>query len=107
MAASLRSAKPSSAEEISNLDRFDLWNDCRPVTLLVAPLPGTATTIGLTKDTIQTAVRSRLRAARLYSEGFSETAGSRLHINVTVIKSAYSILIQYGKEMLDRATRLD
>ena len=55
------------AEEVSDLDRFQLWNDCRAMNLVVEGLNQDAAEIGLTREAIETAVRSRLRAARLYN----------------------------------------
>ena len=49
-------------------DRFRLWNNCQPFTLVVEQLGDDATEIGLKKDTIETTVRSRLRAARIYTD---------------------------------------
>ena len=49
------------------IERFELFNECRPMDLMVlmAEHDDTAA-IGLTKDRIQTMAESRLRAARLY-----------------------------------------
>ncbi len=104
IALSLMLAAPSSAaEKVTKYDRFDLWNGCRPVRLVVESLEKAATTIGLSRDAIQTAVRSRLRAARMYSDA----AFSRLYVNVTVTRSAYGILITYDKEVFDHVSKLD
>lgn len=49
------------------VDRFRLWTGCQPVGLLVESLSESATEIGLTEESIQTLIRSRLRAARIYT----------------------------------------
>ena len=96
-----------SAEEVSELDRFQLWNECRPMRLVVEGLPDGATAIDLTKDAIKIAVRSRLRAARIYSEDYGEAAWAYLYINVNVVGHAFDIMTDYGKFVRDNATNLE
>ena len=58
-----------------NLDpikSFELFSDCLPTHLAIGELSRDASKIGLTKESIQAAVESRLRSARLYD---SETFG--------------------------------
>ena len=74
------------------------------MTLLVEGLPEDATTIGLTKDSIEVAVRSRLRAARLYTEDY---AGAWLYVNVGVVGRAFGIETKYQKMVRDTATELE
>ena len=105
-AACLFVAASASAGEVSNSDRFGLWNDCRPMFLLVEEPGDGATAIGLTQDEIIVAVRSRLRAARIYSEDFDETALSLFYVNVNVLRSAYGIRVEYKKIVEDLATFL-
>ena len=57
-----------ASERPSDWDRFRLWDRCRPMDLRVYVDEG-ATAIGLTEETVTAAVRSRLRAARLYENG--------------------------------------
>ena len=56
----------ASAGEVSDQDRFQLWNGCRPVDVLVVSLSEDAGKIGLRTEYIETTVRSRLRGARIY-----------------------------------------
>ena len=56
----------ASAVEVSDQDRFQLWNGCRPVDVLVVSLSEDAGKIGLRTEYIETTVRSRLRGARIY-----------------------------------------
>ena len=51
----------------SSQENFELWTECRPVWLLVESVPSAGGVIGLSKESIATAVRSRLRGARLYA----------------------------------------
>ena len=54
--------------EIEDFAIFHLWNSCNPVGLIVNEIDEEGVAIGLTTDTIETTVRSRLRSARLYEE---------------------------------------
>lgn len=46
-------------------ERFELFNACRPMRLVVEGLPDRAAAIGLTEQSLQAAAESRLRGARL------------------------------------------
>ncbi len=73
-------------------DCFRLWNACRPLDLVVEGLTEDAEEIGLTRERIQTAAESRLRAARLYD---AEAADHYLYVNVNVVRRAFSIGVGY------------
>ena len=100
------SAASAIAEEVSDFDRFQLWNNCRPMELFVGKLTDDATDIGLTHSAITVAVRSRLRAARLYSDDTYEAAWSFLYVDAHVFRSAFGIDLSYNKYMTDAATKL-
>ena len=102
-AALLLTAASASAGAVSESDRFYLWNECRPTSLFVERLPDDATATGLTEEAIEIAVRSRLRAARLYSD----SALSYLYINVNVVGRAFGIGVEYNKYVRDLATKLE
>ena len=68
---------------------------------------GDATDISLTEDAIEVAVRSRLRAARIYSEDEYEAAWSYLYVNVTVIRRRLRHSGQVQKDVKDLATKLE
>lgn len=96
--ASLYFAAAASVEAVAgSQDRFQLFAGCRPMGLVVENLPKGAAEIGLTRATIETAVRSRLRAARLYSDG----ASPWLYVQVNLAGQAYNISIQYNKWVRD------
>ena len=78
---------------------FQLWSACRPLDLIVEDLPEDAEEIGLTRERIQTAAESRLRAARLYDA----EADHYLYVNVIVYRFAFSIDIGYRKWLHDEA----
>ena len=102
-AACLFAAASASGGEVSDFDRFELWNECRPMRLLVEDLPDGATAIGLTMEAIEVAVRSRLRSARLYSDD----AWANLYVNVNVRSSGFAITVNYYKSVMDIATSLE
>ncbi len=93
-----------AAEDTSNLtslDRFELWNECGPVGLLVEDLPDYAAEIGLTVERIETTVRSRLRAAKIYDESLDVPY---LYVNVNVLNPAYGLGVEFNKLVTDYLT---
>ena len=101
VALSLMLAAPASAAEKATkidqfelkMDQFELWNGCLPVSLVVERLPERARKIGLRKEDIATAVRSRLRGARIYDE----SANPYLYVNVNVGGGAFSIAVHFER----------
>ena len=78
-------------------DRFELFNYCYPMSLVVEGLPSGAAEINLTDESIQAALESRLRSARLYdSEGIDW-----LYIGVNVVGAAFSIELKFFKRVHD------
>ena len=107
--ALLLAAGSASADEVSDRDRFELWNDCRPLSLEVVDglsEDADAIVIGLTEDAIEAAVRSRLRTAQLHSRDENETAWSFLFVNVNVVGSSFVTILEYYKPVRDQATEL-
>ena len=92
----------ASASEAS--DRFDLWNTCEPMGLFIGSLDEDAADIGLTKEAVETAVRSRLRAARLYRDSRGVPL---LSVKVWVTRRAYSVKLDYLKWLRDSASGED
>jgi len=80
---------PAQAAEVGDYDRFRLWNDCLPVTLIVEGLGEEDKEIGLTEDRIRTIAESRLRAARLYTDG--ALSYPYLYVRITVYANAFNI----------------
>ena len=83
----------------AHLDRFSLFNKCRPVSLSVT-LPGDAP--GDLVKRARIAAESRLRSARL----LSTNARSLLEVQVNVVDRAFSVDVRYGKLMRDLETGL-
>ena len=87
----------------TDLERFQLFNECRPMFLLVETLPKGAEVIGLTVNSLAIAARSRLRSARLYTD----TARSEyLYINVNVVGPAFSATLAFKKSVYDPVSAL-
>lgn len=90
-------------DPVERRERFELFNRCRPMDLIVEGLPGDAVEIGLTRTRIQTIAESRLRAARLYDED----ATPYLYVRVGVQVSAsgrdgmYTAKVSYRKSLWD------
>ena len=76
------------AEEVSRIDRFQLWNNCRPVDLTIE---------SSNSEKITIAVRSKLRAARLYDA----EASTWLLIREYSSGLVSGISVQYHKALTD------
>ena len=87
-------------EIATRLARFQLFNNCMPMNLVVERLSDDAASIGLTEERLQYAAESRLRGARLYDGN----ASSFLHIQVTVIRQGFGLYIAYMKPVVDVAS---
>ena len=88
-------------QDVTDFDRFALFNNCESMFLLVETLPDGAADIRLTKERLQVAAESRLRGARLYT---SDRSRPYLYVNVNVAGKAFSTSLRYTKKMLDLAT---
>ena len=85
----------------TDTDRFELWNGCGTVRLAVRNLSDDAGEIGLTRDAVTTAARSRLRGARIYDG----EADPYLSVSVHVAGSAFSMDIRFNKPVTDDSGR--
>ena len=92
-------------EILASMNRFKLWNACNPVRLAVAKLNDDASEIGLTKERIETLVRSRLRAARIYEDDAHAYELPYLFVNVHVVGSAFSMRLELRKTVIDAVSR--
>ena len=93
LAASGLVAAQDSTEQ-TKFDRFELWNMCRPIYLVVEGLHNDAAEIGISEDQIGTTVRSRLRAARIYN---ADRISPYLYVRVTVVGQAFSVQLSLWK----------
>ena len=101
-AASLAVAVSVSAEEVSEFDRFRLWNECKPLYLHVRNQDQEATKIRLTKEQLEIAARSRLRAARIYAAEVQSGPQLFLYVNVDIGKGGtFLVSLQLWKWLKD------
>ena len=121
----LTATTPVGAEESEDcersiedkIDRFELWHACEPIYLIVGSLPDHAAEWGLTREAITATVRSRLRAARLYSRtpsrSFPHRPGSMVHlsafrawlyvhVNTLSEGRAFNVSLEFKKRLPDR-----
>ena len=77
-------------------NRFELFNDCKPMTLEVASVSSDMLDLGITEANVRAAIESRLRAARVHSS----VAPASLHIAV----GRYAIKLAYRKPLQDFAS---
>ena len=85
-------------------DMFDLWAECGPIAIYAAVQDGE--TIGLTQGRIETALRSRLRGARMYN---SDVAGAAGILNVRVLvadkpDAVFTFRVWFEKKLTDNIT---
>ena len=92
----------ATAQDVSGLDRFRLFNNCEPINLateLTVDNYADADTpaIDLTLDRIRTLAENRLRVARLYDAD----AATWLYVNVNVQGRGFSLSFDYKKLVYD------
>ena len=100
LAACACDRSPESAALGQGPEPFRLFNACRPMELAVDGLDDDAA-IGLTKEALQAAAESRMRAARLYTEDPAKSDSAYLHVEVRVVGPAFSIVVTYHKRVTD------
>lgn len=93
-----------AAAAITEYDRFQLWNQCQPIELIVANHNQNASRVDLTKASVQTAVRKRLMDARIFSHEAHPLSPTRLSVHSTVSGDAFNIFMGYYKEVFDPAS---
>lgn len=95
--------------DLFDVDSFHLWTACAPVYLIVEGLNQDAAEMGLTTESIETLVRSRLRAARIYFSGPS-AQNNYLYVNVNVVSdglfSSFGIGFGFNKLVTDNYSQL-
>ena len=109
----LASATTVSGQSVSDFDRFQLYNACRPMALMGSfGGSGHKGSFKFTMDPIMPVVESRLRAERLYSPLNSKSSGAFLMVSVNFAEvspevEAHTILLQYHKLITDPAIGLE
>ena len=99
---SCASGTQAVAEETDDRDLFNLWTKCATLDLVIAELDEEETAFGLTANRIETLVRSRLRAARIYDSDKFEY----LFVEVVVVGEAFLVHFDFNKVLDDRRTGL-
>lgn len=97
-------AQGQSGSSKDRLDRFSLFNECRPMRLIVEDLSDDSKEVSLTKERLQLAAESRLRAARLYTDSMHVSNAAYLYINVNVLGRGFSMDVRYSKAVFDEAS---
>ena len=93
LAVFLLTTASASAEEVSDLDRFQLWNGCQPIAFYIGQLSDDAREIGLREEDVAVVVRSRLRGSRIYSGNIL----THLLVNASVYGPAFSIDVTFHR----------
>ena len=113
LALAVALATPASAQDVSDLDRFSLYDDCEPMRLVIEDLSDDAAAIDLTEARIRTLVESRLRAARLFTTNplvanFESPVRPRvrayLYVSVLVVQTTFASSVRYEKSVEDVAS---
>ena len=87
------------------MQRFHLFNQCKPMALLVELEPGEGVErigLGLAAADLKTALEARLRSARLYTK--TTKPEGLLYLNVDMVAGAFRIDLEYNKFVTDVAT---
>jgi len=94
--------------ELSGYKQHALWTECRTVGMLVAYTPaGNSSPPYPTRESIDTIIRSRLRAARLYEESRWKVSGLSIYIRSMkdepddILNALALISFGFHKEMHD------
>lgn len=82
---------------LTSLDRFKLWTDYAPMSLLITNYARDA---GLTSENLKATVKSRLGAADLYSS----SASNYLYIYVDASGAKFRVSLEFHKRLHDRAS---
>ena len=93
---------PAFADLRDNLNEFRLLSNCQSMYLLVG-VQKHETKIGLTDNSIQNLVESRLRSARLYTDDI--LANSYLDVQIVLVDRAFRVDVDFNKEVVDSITR--
>lgn len=105
----------SQDDLLVDLFRFELFNECRPISLVVPPVRDAATAIGLTENRIRNAVEVRLRSASIYRDvrpwvdaiapfdpmNPRSVPAHSIMVVVSVVGPAFDLDVRYRKEFWD------
>ncbi len=86
----------ASGQDIQTPDRFQLFNNCKPMGLEIGNVFDDVLALGIAEENVRAAAESRLRAAQLY------TANAPASLFIAVSK--YKIQLKYRKPVRDLAS---
>lgn len=89
LAALAVSGSAAKVDDQESFDRFRPFNECGPMRMSVAGNDGLASDIGLSMDSLQSAVESRIRSAGLYSS--DKDVLSQIYLFVSTTDPIYRI----------------
>ena len=84
------------------VDRFKLFTHCAAVKLVI-DMSSRDTKISLTKESVQTAVESRLRSARIYTSEAPDYFF--FYVNIAVVGNAFGVDVKLHKKVFDSASQ--
>ena len=93
-------SESAGAEKVSERDRFQLWNKCEPIDLLVQVQRKGTKDLAPKKEAIETAARSRLRIARLYDPDSTPF----VLVSVLVIGDGFNRDLDFYKPVTDQVS---
>ena len=85
------------ANPVDDLARFKLYADCAPMRVFVYAWDSDSQALGLTEESVEAAVESRLRSARLYSDASPYV----LSVDFVVFDDAFKLDLQFYKLVTD------
>ena len=84
-------------------ERFQLFNNCKPLELVIETLSADELEVGLTQEGIEFRVVSGLHAAQLYDPDVTPF-GAFLYVQVSVLGRGYVVITELNKLVVDSAT---
>ncbi len=105
LSAGIAKAEEPWQEDRDQVARFELFNECKPMSVRISSLDEDATNIGLNRDSLHAALESRLRSAKLYGMSFDWFfVVPALVLRANVSSSAFTVALEYHKGVCHTAT---
>ena len=83
--------KSTMVEEAGDLEKWRLWNNCRPVSIQVEPLLEDAKGIGLKEENLRATAEGRLRGVGIYGK----EADAHAYVRISVVGEAFSVRVLF------------
>ena len=99
--AALLSPAESGQDGASHIERFQIFNACRPMELVLEDLSDDADRIVLSRESSRAATESRLRTARPFTADPERADFASRHVNVSAVGREFDISVWYGKKLTD------